>query len=184
MMLLPKSRKAGCYLIRNTISGRVYVGSTSKSLRRRAYNHRIELRQGIHPNIHLQRSWRKYGENAFEFVVLEECEPERCFELEQWWMDLHDAYRNGYNRCPNAGSWAGRKHSEESKRKCGLANVGRPMSQKNRSAMSARLRIIAAAIAAAHTGKKHSEERRKANSFGRHYGIWRRNMAPFMSLPA
>lgn len=61
-MQLPKTTQAGCYLIRNNASGRVYVGSTAahrRGLAGRAYNHRLTLRQGTHCNIHLQRAWNK-----------------------------------------------------------------------------------------------------------------------------
>ena len=145
-MKLPKTTEAGCYLIRNTISGRVYVGSTAahrRGLSGRAYNHRLTLRQNIHCNIHLQRAWNKYGEASFEFVVLEILtDPEQIFIREQFWMDHYDAYRTGYNRCPNAGSWKGRRHTAATKRKCSLANQGKTMTAENKAKMSARLKVV------------------------------------------
>lgn len=194
-------------MIHNRISKRGYVGSASKNLRRRANNHRSELQRGVHGNIHLQRAWRKYGEDAFEFLVLEECEPEACLDREQYWMDYHDSYRSGYNRCPTAYSFRGRRHSTRTKRLISAANSGRAMTPENRAAMSARLKAVnpmhrpevvaklkknykgkkgrlrGERISASLTGRTHSAERCADNSFGRNYGIWHRAMSVFMELP-
>lgn len=57
------------YKITNTTNGKFYVGSTKDS-RKRFWKHKYELNKGIHPNMHLQASWMKYGEKSFSFSVL------------------------------------------------------------------------------------------------------------------
>lgn len=47
-----------------------YVGSSVQLSQRWAY-HRTSLRKGVHHCRHLQRAWNKYGEDAFDFAILE-----------------------------------------------------------------------------------------------------------------
>lgn len=61
----------GIYQIRNTVNGHCYIGC-STNIHLRWYGHRWMLRHSEHPNIILQRAWDKYGESAFEFLLLEE----------------------------------------------------------------------------------------------------------------
>lgn len=58
------------YAIRNSASGKVYVGSAVRVLSR--WNqHRSLLNKGKHHSQHLQSSWGKHGQAAFEFLILE-----------------------------------------------------------------------------------------------------------------
>lgn len=61
--------EAGIYCIRNTHNGKIFVAGTPnlKSLNGR----RFELQMGTCQNQQLQREWNEYGEDAFEFEVLE-----------------------------------------------------------------------------------------------------------------
>lgn len=136
-MNLPTVTVSGVYMIVNRVSGKVYVGSAAGSLRKRAVNHKSELNQQVHPNVHLQRAWNKYGAEAFEFVVLRKCKPENCLRWEQHWIDKLDAFRTGYNRNPKAGSRLGTKHTEETKLKMRLVKLGKKMSPESRAKMSA-----------------------------------------------
>lgn len=107
----------GIYAIRNTISGRIYVGSSTK-IGRRWVAHRNLLRVGSHHSVTLQRSWKKHGEEAFSFGVIEAVEnPDDLSEREQYWIDrLHAACpRKGFNLCPAAGSCFGLKHTKASR---------------------------------------------------------------------
>ena len=109
------SDSTGVYQIRNTVNGRVYVGSAAKSFKRRWAGHRRSLKLGTHCNRHLQAAWVKYSAECFVFEVLEECPPEMCIAREQWHMDDLRAYdvRYGYNLSPTAGSQLGYKHTPE-----------------------------------------------------------------------
>jgi group I intron endonuclease len=104
-------------------SGKVYVGSAI-NLSNRLGKHRGVLKCGM-ANSHLQRSWNKYGGEAFHFVVLENCTGLSAKELlprEQSWMDKYRGCL--YNLAPVAGSCAGVKHSDEFKAKISARMLG------------------------------------------------------------
>ena len=89
--------KSGIYTIINTVNGKVYVGST-KDFERRWGSHKRELTNDIHGNSYLQRSWNKYGESAFEFMICEYVDdPEQLIDCEQYWLDFHRMYIGVYN---------------------------------------------------------------------------------------
>jgi group I intron endonuclease len=94
--------------------------------------HRNELRQGKHYASYLQRAWKKHGEDAFEFSVIEVVDnPDLLFIREQWWIDTTNCCdnRHGYNTSPVAGGTRGVKHSSESRRHMSNAHKGKPKSQ-------------------------------------------------------
>jgi group I intron endonuclease len=68
-------RISGIYLILNTSNSKKYVGK-SQHIFSRWRAHLKTLRNGIHPNPHLQRAWQKYGEESFTFLILEEAGPD------------------------------------------------------------------------------------------------------------
>lgn len=62
----------------------------------------------------INRALLKYGYANFSLEILEYCEPSKCTEREQYYLDL---LKPEYNVLPIAGSCLGYKHSEESKKK-------------------------------------------------------------------
>ena len=111
----------GIYVITNMVSGKVYIGSTT-DVRIRRKQHIWALRKGNHDNSHLQRSWNKYGEDTFEFGILEYIGSlEELVKAEQFWMDI---YREEGTELYNFGTAAdnamrGHNFSEEHRRKIG-----------------------------------------------------------------
>lgn len=67
--------RSGIYRIRNTTTGKAYIGQ-SRDIPQRIYTHRRTLRKGTHHNPHLQAAWNLYGEPAFVFEILEEIRPD------------------------------------------------------------------------------------------------------------
>lgn len=65
----------GVYQIRNTATGQRYIGR-AVNMRRRIGKHFTELRHGRHSNLHLQRSFVKYGEGCFVAAPMIVCRPE------------------------------------------------------------------------------------------------------------
>lgn len=106
----------GIYAIRNTITGKHYVGSSS-SIRDRWYQHRCDLRFNRHHSRMLQRAWNKYGENAFELLTIEVCERGELFERETFHLDRLESANpaKGYNTLPKPGSGLGYKHTDEAR---------------------------------------------------------------------
>lgn len=118
----------GIYIIRNTATDMVYIGS-SVDIQGRFRHHKSLLTRNKHQNKYLQHSWNKYGKESFEFSVLEETED--LINREQFWMDQYVDKYNFLSAFRKAGEF---HHTEESKAKIGVA------ASKNR------------------TGLKHSEE--------------------------
>ena len=90
---------SGVYCILNTTNEKRYVGS-SVHVKQRFAEHKRDLKKGKHCNIVLQRAWKKYGEDSFCFVVLEENVPvANLLEREAYYITLYSSYsyENGYN---------------------------------------------------------------------------------------
>lgn len=60
----------GIYKIKNRITHKVYIGE-SVDVKHRWCSHKSELRRGVHHSERLQKEWKKYGEKAFRFSVVE-----------------------------------------------------------------------------------------------------------------
>lgn len=130
------SKNPGVYVITNLVNGKVYVGSAAKSLRNRTRAHETLLMRGKHSNVYLQRAWNKYGAKSFIVSVLEECSSTTCVEKEQWWMGKLNAFGEGYNLCPTAGSRKGTKLSEETKELISKKKRGVSLSDETKRKMS------------------------------------------------
>lgn len=106
------------YAIKNRVNGKMYIGS-AVSMRRRINVHICHLRKKAHHSPSLQRAWNKYGQDNFDFIILENVDDHRLLiEREQFYLDLHKTYINdiGYNISPTAGSLLSKTHSVETKR--------------------------------------------------------------------
>lgn len=80
----------GIYKIINSANGKYYVGS-SVNVERRMKRHRFYLRGNYHDNSYLQNAWNKYGEDKFDFVLLEivSCGSRKeLLEVEQKYLDI------------------------------------------------------------------------------------------------
>ena len=88
----------GVYKIENKINKKVYIGQ-SIDINTRWYDHKRELNRNRHCNKHLQNSWNKYGENNFDFIIIEECTIEKIDEREIYWISHYNATNDiyGYN---------------------------------------------------------------------------------------
>jgi group I intron endonuclease len=94
-----KQNISGIYVIINKLNGKRYIGSSKSIHYRWNQSHRPQLRDGNHCNRHLQSAWNKYGENQFEFQVLEECSKDFLLEREGHWIEHHRSWEReyGYN---------------------------------------------------------------------------------------
>jgi group I intron endonuclease len=102
-------------MIWNRVNNKRYVGS-AVNLESRWTVHKWGLRHNKHHCIHLQRSWNKYGEDAFEFKVLRFCEASKLRQVEQLFLDMLSKSLL-MNSAPLATGNLGFKHSEETKSK-------------------------------------------------------------------
>ncbi len=105
-----------------------YVG-ISNNIEQRWRNHKSDLKHNHHKNQYLQRSWNKYGEENFEFTILEQAVTyDELYKLEKEYT-----YTFGYgdpDLCFNVGvpgeinGKVGKKLSEETKEKISKAMKG------------------------------------------------------------
>lgn len=143
------SKKHSCiYSITHIESGKQYVGSTV-SFRHRKSGHKCDLRNNRHHSLLLQRSWNKYGEDAFEFKILEHVPVDKLEERELYWLQylkpvfnysltVNQHCRGRKNGPPSEETKAkirakitGFKHTEETKRKISEAGRGRKLNISN-----------------------------------------------------
>lgn len=108
---------SGIYVIINLFDGKLYVGS-AVNFQKRFKNHRIELELNRHCNIYLQSAWNKYGEDWFEFAIVESvADLDKLIEIEQLWIDASECCNRekGYNLCAVAGNRFGQVPSEKTR---------------------------------------------------------------------
>ena len=98
-------RPSGVYQIRCNTNGKIYIGSAVNMSARWAHHWR-SLQRGVHRNQHLQQAWNKYGEENFEFAVLEYVTLAFLLRAEQEWIDRCQCTdrKIGFNIYPIAGS--------------------------------------------------------------------------------
>lgn len=96
---------SGVYQIRCTSNNKIYIGS-AVNMHDRCEHHRSSLRGENHPNPHLQAAWNKYGEEDFEFSVLEKMGRNDLLDAEQYWLDKTRSFTReiGFNIFDTAGS--------------------------------------------------------------------------------
>ncbi len=142
------------YKIINLVNDKFYVGSTvHKKVRFR--QHRTLLRGNRHHCKHLQAAWNKYGEDKFDFRVVEEVPEAVSLQgVEDRWLKEHV----GKDYCYNTG------YSSEAPWRNAPAHVtpnfGKPVSEEQREQISQTLKEFYAQDYFNHprVGKQHTEE--------------------------
>ena len=89
----------GIYRIFNTKNNKSYICS-SINLKSRKYKHFWMLSKTIHDNLHLQKSFTKYGQDSFVFEILELCDEKILFVRENYYIKINNSCNPefGYNR--------------------------------------------------------------------------------------
>ena len=126
------------YKILNKNTGKAYIGQTINKPEIRFGYHTQRLKKGTHDNEYLQRSFNKHGIDSFMFYTILKTDDLESLNLyeEQFIKILRATDRSfGYNIRPGG---ANTRLSEETKRKIGLAGIGRKMSEENRRKISER----------------------------------------------
>lgn len=156
------------YEIRNLVNDKFYIGS-SANLYERFRTHKKKLRNGSHPNKHLQSSWNKHGEAKFSFTKLAEFgDVHDMFVCEKGLIDTHIENPQCFNLArwvdtPMRGRFKELHH-----------NYGKPMSEEQRAKLSEQTKKQWEE-SDPRTGKKHtratkkeiSDKVRKADAEGR-----------------
>lgn len=119
------------YKISNNIDDRVYIGSTI-NLNKRWNEHRKDLSNNRHQNIHLQRFANKYGLDSLKFDILELVDDNIILVREQYHID-NTKHLFNISTCATA-PMKGKTHTIESLAKIAQrsAGVNNPMYGKKR----------------------------------------------------
>lgn len=96
----------------------IYIGQSYKILQR-LREHTKDLSYNIHPNPILQKVYNKYGQDDFNFYILEECDISKLDEREIYYINYYDSHKgdHGLNCTVGGKGHRGFKHSEERKMK-------------------------------------------------------------------
>ena len=121
----------GIYGIYNTASRKWYVGQ-AVDITKRFRQHKAMLRSGNHKNKHLQSAYTKYGAGAFEFVILELCEPAELNSKEKLWVIAQSSFCAGYNNTEGGDGVLGLKMSDATRQKMSDARKGRKATESTR----------------------------------------------------
>lgn len=116
--------KIGIYGIYNTENNKIYIGKTGMNFGDRWDSHRSLLRNNKHDNPYLQHAWNKYGEESFEFIIVEECTVDELDDKEKYWIKYYKEQGLSYNILDGGDGFnnLGTHLSEETKRKIGEKN--------------------------------------------------------------
>lgn len=154
-------RSPGIYMVLCITSGKAYVGQ-SKNLYKRLQAHKNDLKANRHRNIHLQRSYNKYGKESLSYFILENCQ-ENLTERESYWLELIDKdlrlnlakvtdknpmsqetkdklskINMGNKHCLGKKNGLGYKHTPEAKAKIAEASKNRSMETRKKLSESAK----------------------------------------------
>ena len=93
------------YKLTNLINGKVYIGQTKNSLRKRIISHLTQARKNTKSKKHhLQFAIQKYGYNNFDVSIIEVCDYSQLKSREIFWISYYNSTdpNKGYN-CTKGG---------------------------------------------------------------------------------
>lgn len=102
----------------------------------------IEKRWKMYQYLHckkqkkLYNSFIKYGVDKHKFEIVQLCEINQLNEFEKYYVDLFQTFNNKYGLNLQDGGNSKGKHSDETKRKIGLAHKGKIVSAESKLRMS------------------------------------------------
>lgn len=131
LILKENKNKSGVYRLNNIIIGKSYIGSSVNLVCRFNNYYSIvflenKVKKG--PSI-IYNSLLKYSYYNFSVDILEYCESYLLIAREQYYMDI---LKPEYNILKVAGSVLGLKHSEVTKAKMRINNIGKKHTYKTR----------------------------------------------------
>jgi len=149
------------YRITNMANGHYYIGS-AESFARREWQHKYDLRRGVHKNPKLQAAWNKYGADMFVFEVVEDVENgAKVLQIEDMWLVQHVGRPDCYNINPSAESpRSGMSLSEASKQKLSKSRKGKAAGENHYRYGKKLSDEVKAKISAAQKGKPKASGRK------------------------
>jgi group I intron endonuclease len=106
----------GVYQIRNLVTGRIYIGS-STNVATRWYQHRRGMKDGVPPCRSMSDDLRRHGMESFVFEILEKCDRKVTRVCEQKWLNKYRPFDSTviYNVCEDSTGPKGRKYPDSHK---------------------------------------------------------------------
>ena len=121
------------YAAYNTITGKYYVGQTVRTLMKRKRTHEWDAKRGSQTYFH--RSIRKYGTDAFWWVIFSEENDSKksMIYLERYFIKAFESrnIKNGYNMTDGGDGTVGCRLSQETLQKRSIALKGRIFSPEH-----------------------------------------------------
>lgn len=143
----------GIYGWFNLVNGKVLIGQTgsTKGFLKRKSNYLSFLKRNKWGNKHFQNAWNKYGEDNFEFRIVEKLNNDNVLtQREQYWVNFYRETGAVYNKIgPVDAPMKGVVHTDETKAKMRKAHLGKTLSEEAKRKLSI-----------AKTGMKISDEER------------------------
>lgn len=140
------------YKATNLVNGKVYIGQTVNTLKRRQVEHKSQSKKG---NFYFHRALRKHGIDNFSWEVLRLCDNLKSLNAwEQYYILYYNTMGNGYNLTSGGMNytrtkemklkmsqnhskyWKGKKFSKEHRQKISKTNLNKKVSKKSRKKMS------------------------------------------------
>lgn len=116
------------YKATNKINGKIYIGITTKTLEHRR---KIHIRDSKKVDTYFYRAIRKYGEDNFEWEIIDTAETKKELEeLEKYYIKLYDSFDNkekGYNTTSGGCSLYEITKEERQKRSKRVKGENNPM---------------------------------------------------------
>lgn len=127
---------SGIYCIENLVNGKKYIGQ-STNICKRLKSHISDLSRREHSNKYLQNSWDKYGEDNFDFYMLEFCDIDLLDDREIFYINLLKTQNEdyGYNLANGGRVNRGWKFTEDQRRHMSEAHIGKRLSDSCRQHM-------------------------------------------------
>jgi len=113
------------YRLTNTVNGKVYIGQTLYSVKRRWQGHCQVA--GKNPKWRLSKAIVKYGAEVFKVEALAYIPGTWLNHVETACIDIYDSMRNGYNMRAD-----GSRISPDVRKRMSEAHIGRPSNRKGK----------------------------------------------------
>lgn len=152
------------YMIRNIVTGLIYIGQTTRTAKQRFKEHIIAaFKKNSNQNLH--KAIREYGVKNFELCVLEDVSDNSILkDREKFFIDKYDTFNNGYNETIGGSGITGYHHTDETKEKMGKS-ISASMWKINTPERTAKIRN-------AQIGRKFTEKHKQhiKESIGNRFG--------------
>lgn len=133
------------YRFKNNINGKVYIGQTTKPVRKRVIQHMTNSRPWVKTRkAYFANALNKYGFENFTFDIIERCKDQQELDdRERYWIAYYKSNNKKYGYNIDSGGNYGKKSkplSKEHKQKLLLANIGRKKSEQEKYRISSAIK--------------------------------------------